>query len=58
MRHILLLTWIGMLLFFGAVIVRFRSVEVGSCEIWLEFANTILLISIAISLIHLLRKSS
>ncbi|MDP8216092.1 MAG: hypothetical protein P9L98_02060 [Candidatus Kaelpia imicola] len=57
MRHIALITWIGILLFAGAIIVKFRTVAAGDYEIWLEFANTLLLISIAVSLIHLLRKS-
>ena len=56
MKHIALITWVGILLFAGAIIVKFRTVAVGNYEVWLEFANTLLLISIAVSLIHLLRR--
>ena len=57
MRHVILITWVGILLFVGAIIVNFRTQTVGAYEIWLDFSKTLLLISIAISLIHILRKS-
>ncbi|MDP8234591.1 MAG: hypothetical protein P9M06_07355 [Candidatus Saelkia tenebricola] len=56
MRHIVLLIWVGILLLLGAAMAGIRSIE--GAEIWLDFANTILLISIAISLLHIVRKSS
>ena len=55
MRHILLLIWIGILLFLGAIIVGLKAL--GDYRIWLNFANTVLLIAIAISLLHIARKS-
>ncbi len=51
----MLFTWTGILLLVGAVIVGLKGI--ADYRIWLDFANTILLISIAISLLHLARKS-
>lgn len=55
MKHVLLLVWVGIFLLLGAIIVGLKSL--GNFEIWLKFADTVLLISIAISLLHLARKS-
>jgi hypothetical protein len=54
MLHVVLLIWIGILLFVGAIIAGVRAI--GDYHIWLEFADTILLIAIAISLLHIARR--
>jgi len=56
MRHIILLTWVGILLLLGAVMAGVKSI--GSYKTWLDFADTVLLLSIAISLLRIVRKSS
>ena len=55
MLHVVLLIWVGILLLVGAIITGIRSI--GNYHTWLEFANTILLIAVAISLLHIARRS-
>ena len=55
MLHVVLLIWIGILLVVGAIISGIRSI--GDFHNWLWFADTILLIAIAISLLHIARRS-